>query len=117
MNDCIFCKIAKGEIPADVVFEDDNVLAFRDIHPQAPVHVLLIPKKHLVPAKGLAAEDARVVADIFQAARAVAEGEGVFESGYRLIANMGPDAGQEIEHLHFHLLGGKKLGALVSASS
>ncbi len=112
--ECIFCKIVSGEIPSKTIYEDENVKAFWDINPQAPVHVVLIPKKHLEPFNKLSLEEAKVVADIFAAAQKIADDLKIAASGFRLIANIGPDAGQEVAHLHFHLLGGKKLGPLVS---
>ena len=113
MADCIFCKIVEGEIPADVVYRNDKVTAFRDINPKAPVHVLIIPNKHFDPKNDLNAEDASVMGDMLLAAKVVAGSEGVDKTGFRLIINVGPDAGQEVDHLHLHLLGGKRLGAML----
>lgn len=110
--DCIFCKIAAGEIPTNKVYEDEAVLAFHDIQPQAPVHVLVIPKKHLASANDLHAEDAALLGHIFSAVQNVAKSTGVAETGYRVITNVGKDAGQAVHHLHFHVLGGKTLGHL-----
>lgn len=109
----LFCKIIDKEIPADIVYEDDNVLAFRDIDPQAPVHVLIVPKKHISKLTDATEPDAELLGQIVLAANHIAEQEGIAESGYRLIANTGPDAGQEVFHVHFHVLGGRKLGKLV----
>ena len=114
MADCIFCKIVEGEIPADVVYRNDKVTAFRDINPKAPVHVLIIPNKHIDPKDDLNAEDASIMGDILLAAKAVAGSEGVDKTGFRLIINVGPDAGQEVDHLHLHLLGGKRLGPMLA---
>jgi histidine triad (HIT) family protein len=110
MTDCIFCKIANKSIPADIVFESENVLAFRDIAPKAPVHVVIIPKKHINPLLDLEEEDIVVIPEIYMAARTIAADAGVDETGYRVLTNTGPDAGQEVEHLHWHLLGGARLG-------
>lgn len=113
MSDCIFCKIIEGTIPSDKVYETDTVLAFRDIQPAAPVHVLIIPKKHIATMNDVAEQDAQVMADIFKAARHIAAELGVAEGGYRLINNVNSDGGQVVYHLHVHLLGGKKLGGLL----
>lgn len=109
MDDCLFCKIADGRIPSDRVYEDDEVVAFRDIDPQAPVHVLVIPRRHIESADALAAADAATVMAMFAAAQRVARALGVAESGYRLVTNIGADAGQSVQHLHLHLLGGRSL--------
>lgn len=113
MEECLFCKIAEKEIPSEIIYETDQVIAFRDVSPKAPVHILIIPKQHINPKIDLKEEDVRILPDIFLAAKAIAAKEGVGEKGFRLIANVGPDSGQEVEHLHFHLLGGKPLGGLV----
>ena len=110
MSDCIFCKIISGEIPALRVYEDDNVFAFRDIAPQAPVHILIVPKEHIASVSELNPENSRLAAKCLEAAAKLAESEGL-GGGYRVITNAGPDAGQTVFHLHFHLLGGKPLGA------
>ena len=107
MENCLFCRIIAGEIPGDKVYEDDHVYAFRDINPQAPVHVLIVPKKHLANILECDAETAAALTD---AIRAVAKQEGVDESGFRVISNCGPDGAQSVNHLHVHLLGGVKLG-------
>jgi histidine triad (HIT) family protein len=112
MPDCVFCSIAAGDIPAEMVFEGENVVAFRDITPKAPVHVVIIPKTHINPLEDMSETDIAVIAEVYMAARAIAAGEGISESGYRIITNHGPDAGQEVEHLHFHLLGGQRMGGL-----
>ncbi len=110
MSDCIFCKIARGEIPSKKVYEDDLMYAFYDINPQAPVHVLMIPKQHLDSANAITAENSAVVAHIFSKVGEIAEMVGVREDGYRIINNCGENGGQTVKHLHFHLLGGKNLG-------
>lgn len=106
--DCLFCKIIAGEIPSAKVFENEWVYAFRDIAPQAPVHVLVIPKTHIASADGVNAENSAVVARIFEAIPAIAKAEGLV-NGYRVITNCGEDGCQSVKHLHFHVLGGKKL--------
>ena len=108
MSNCLFCKIVAGEIPSTKVYEDETVLAFRDIAPQAPCHVLVIPKAHISDANGITAENSAVVAHIFQVIPQIAKAEGL-ENGYRIVSNCGPDAGQTVQHLHFHILGGKQL--------
>lgn len=105
---CIFCKIAAGEIPSSKVYEDDKILAFRDINPQAPVHVLVIPKTHIPSLDGINEDNADVVAHIFTMIPKIAAAEGL-SNGYRLVSNCGPDACQSVPHLHFHILGGKQL--------
>lgn len=109
-SNCLFCKIVAGDIPNDTVYETDTVLAFRDINPRAQVHVLVIPKSHEHTLAQMAGEDAASVAELFTAAGEVARLEGVEESGYRLVSNVGPDAGQEVFHVHVHVLGRQKLG-------
>ena len=105
---CLFCKIVAGEIPSTKVFEDDTILAFRDISPMAPTHILVIPKTHIPSVDGITAENSAVVAHIFEAIPAIAAQEGLV-NGYRVVSNCGDDAGQTVHHLHFHILGGKKL--------
>lgn len=109
MNDCLFCKIAAGEIPSTKVYEDDEALAFRDIAPQAPVHVLVIPKKHIGGFSDAANEDDAALAHLWRVAAAVAKSEGVAESGFRIVSNCGKDAQQTVPHLHLHVLGGRAL--------
>jgi histidine triad (HIT) family protein len=109
MSDCLFCRIINKEIPGDVIYEDEQVLAFRDIHPQAPVHVLVIPRRHVVNLDLAEAADAELMGQICLVAAELARRAGVAESGYRLVANVGPDAGESVNHLHFHLLGGRAL--------
>lgn len=105
---CLFCKIISGEIPSTKVYEDDKILAFRDIAPQAPTHILVIPKAHIASVAGITAENADVVAHIFTVIPKIAEAEGL-TNGYRVVSNCGDDAGQTVHHLHFHILGGKTL--------
>lgn len=106
--DCIFCKIIKGEIPSEKVFESENVIAFKDINPMAPVHILIIPKTHIEGANALDKDNVAVVSEIMLAARQIAESFNL-ENGWRIVTNVGEDGGQTVKHLHFHLLGGKKL--------
>ena len=112
MEDCIFCKISKGEIPCDKVYEDEEILAFRDINPIAPVHILVIPKKHIKSAAELTEDDEALIGKMFTVIKNIAK-ENHLESGYRIVNNCGEDGGQEVPHLHFHLLGGTKLGTQV----
>lgn len=113
MEDCLFCKIIKGEIPSTKVYEDQEILAFRDINPVAPVHVLVIPKKHISNLTELTVEDEAVVGKIYTTINKIAKQEGILEKGFRVIVNCGEDGGQEVQHLHFHLIGGKKLGTKI----
>lgn len=106
--DCLFCKIIAGEIPGNKVYEDENVYAFRDIHPQAPVHVLIVPKRHIASADELTEETAHLAAEIFSAIPKIARICGLV-NGYRVITNVGEDGCQSVRHMHFHLLGGAKL--------
>ena len=108
MENCLFCKIVAGQIPSTKVYEDETVLAFRDIAPQAPTHILVIPKAHIPSVAGITAENSGVVAHIFEVIPEIAEKEGL-ENGYRVVSNCGADAGQTVPHLHFHILGGKTL--------
>ena len=109
MKDCLFCQIIKGTIPSSKVYEDDEVLAFKDINPQAPVHVLIIPKKHISGADKLKRSDDALLGKLVEVANQLAKELGVSETGYRLISNVGDDAGQSVHHLHIHLIGGKLL--------
>ncbi len=109
MSDCLFCAIAAGDIPADIVHSDDDVVAFRDINAQAPVHVLVIPRAHYPDAAAVAAADPRLTAALVAACAAVAEREGIADSGYRIVMNTGEHAGQSVHHVHFHVLGGRYL--------
>lgn len=106
--DCLFCKIVNGEIPSTKVYEDENILAFRDIAPQAPTHILVIPKAHIPSVDGITAENSDVVAHIFSVIPQIAAAEKL-TGGYRVVSNCGADAGQTVHHLHFHILGGKPL--------
>ncbi|MNI07356.1 HIT-like protein [compost metagenome] len=115
MSDCIFCKIVEGSIPSTKVYENDHVFAFRDIVPAAPVHILIIPKKHFASLNDATEEDWSLIGHIHQAAQLIAKEQGVAESGYRLVNNCGPDSGQIVFHLHYHLLAGEKLGPLGKA--
>ena len=108
MSDCLFCKIIAGEIPSTKVYEDETVLAFRDIAPQAPTHILVIPKQHIASVAEITADNSGVVAHIFEIIPKIAAAEGL-ENGYRVVSNCGADAGQTVQHLHFHILGGKQL--------
>lgn len=108
-SDCLFCKIIAGEIPSSKVYEDDKVYAFRDINPEAPVHVLIIPKAHISSANELTEENADVIKEVFLAAKKIAASEGLAENGYRIVNNCGEDGGQSVQHLHFHMLGGRSL--------
>lgn len=110
MTDCLFCKIVAGEIPAQVVLETDGTLAFRDINPQAPTHVLVIPKEHHADAAALAEAGGGLADEVLRAAHAVAVREGVAEGGYRIVFNTGADTGQTVFHVHAHVLGGRNLG-------
>lgn len=110
MSDCLFCRIIRREIPATIVHEDDQILAFKDIFPQAPVHILLVPKLHCDGLNDMTPEALEVVPRIMEIAAKLAQEQGLAQSGWRLIANCGEHAGQTVFHLHFHLLGGKPLG-------
>lgn len=107
---CLFCKIAQRTIPAAVVFESEQVLAFRDIHPMAPTHALVIPKRHIEKIHDMTAEDGPLLAELFLASRSVAEQLGLGPKGYRLVVNNGDDGGQSVHHLHVHVLGGRPMG-------
>jgi len=109
MTDCLFCKMVGGDIPVNKVYEDDDVLAFHDIHPKAPMHVLVIPKRHLASLADARAEDRPMLGILMDQTRLVAEKIGLAERGYRTIINVGQDGGQEVFHLHIHILGGKYL--------
>ena len=108
MSNCLFCRIIAGEIPSTKVYEDDSVLAFRDIAPQAPTHILVIPKTHIGSVAEISSENSNIVAHIFEVIPQIAKAEGL-DQGYRVVSNCGEDAGQTVHHLHFHILGGKKL--------
>ena len=113
MEDCIFCKIINRELPGEIVYEDDEIIAFRDIHPAAPIHVLVIPKKHISSLVDLKPEDEKVIGRIYSVINKIAKEEGVLDKGYRVIVNCGEDGGQVVKHIHFHLLGGRKMGVKV----
>ena len=108
MENCIFCMIAEGKIPSTKVYEDEMILAFRDIAPMAPTHILVIPKAHIGSVNEITAENSAVVTHIFEVIPTIAAAEKL-EGGYRVVSNCGPDAGQTVHHLHFHILGGKQL--------
>ena len=108
MENCLFCKIIAGDIPSSKVYEDEKILAFRDIAPMAPTHILVIPKTHIPSVDGVTAENSAVVAHIFEVIPQIAKAEGLV-GGYRVVSNCGADAGQTVQHLHFHILGGKQL--------
>ena len=108
MSNCLFCKIIAGEIPSTKVYEDETVFAFRDIAPQAPTHVLVVPKAHIESCNGITAENSAVAAHIFEVIPQIAAAEGL-ANGYRVVSNCGDDGCQSVKHLHFHILGGKKL--------
>ena len=110
MEDCLFCKIIKGEIPSTKVYEDDEILAFNDINPAAPIHILVIPKKYITSLAHMEKEDEAIVGKIYGVINKIADEKGFKESGYRVIVNCGKDAGQEVMHLHFHVLAGAKFG-------
>lgn len=106
---CLFCRIAAGEIPAQMVYEGDEIVAFRDINPQAPTHILVIPRRHIASVNDMQPGDAELVGGLYLVARELAREEGIAEKGYRLVMNTGPGAGQTVHHIHLHLLGGRPL--------
>lgn len=110
MEDCIFCKIIRGEIPSTKVYEDDEILAFNDVNPAAPIHILVIPKKHINSLADMKPEDEKLVGKIYRVINKIAEDKGFKNEGFRVIVNCGKNGGQEVMHLHFHILAGKKLG-------
>ena len=110
MEDCIFCKIIRGEIPSTKVYEDDEILAFNDGNPAAPIHILVIPKKHINSLAEMKPEDEKLVGKIYRVINKIAEDKGFKNEGFRVIVNCGKNGGQEVMHLHFHILAGKKLG-------
>ncbi len=107
--DCIFCRIARGELGTEFVAESEHAVAFRDLHPQAPTHVLVVPRHHLAGLRDLGVEDAGLAGELLGLATEVARREGIVDGGYRVLTNDGPDAGQTVFHLHFHVLGGRRL--------
>jgi histidine triad (HIT) family protein len=110
--DCIFCKIVNKELPAKIVFEDDDLLAFYDLAPKAKIHILVIPKKHIDSVNDLSQSDSELIGRLFLKIKEIAQKLGVDQTGYRVITNTGPDSGQIVHHLHFHLVGGGKLGPI-----
>ena len=110
MDDCLFCKIIIGEIPSEKVYEDEEILAFKDINPAAPIHILVIPKKHIDSLAQIEIQDEALLGKMHTVINKIAKEQGVLEKGYRLIVNCGKDSGQEVMHLHFHLLAGQKFG-------
>ncbi|MDD2480536.1 MAG: histidine triad nucleotide-binding protein [Lutispora sp.] len=109
MENCIFCKIIKGEIPCSKVYEDDKVLAFNDINPEAPVHVLIVPKTHVQSVMDINADDCQLISHVFYVASKIAEELKISEKGFRIVNNVGENGGQTVSHIHFHLLGGRLL--------
>jgi histidine triad (HIT) family protein len=110
--DCIFCRIISGDIPSDILYQDEQVVAFRDINPKAPVHLLLVPRKHIESLAELSEDEASIMGHLVAVANRLAGEAGISDKGYRLVANSGPEGGQEVPHLHLHLLGGRQLGIL-----
>lgn len=109
MSDCIFCMIAKGEIPSTCVYQDEKVFAFKDINPAAPIHIILIPKEHIESALSINKGNSSIIAYLFEAAAKIASDLGIAEDGYRIVTNIGKNGGQTVKHLHFHILGGRNL--------
>ena len=113
MEECVFCKIIDGKIPSEKVYEDENILAFKDINPVAPIHILVIPKKHIEKLIDVKEEDSYLIAEIFKAINKIVKQLNIEEDGFRVIANCGRDGGQEVMHIHFHIIAGKKLGTKI----
>lgn len=113
MEDCVFCKIIDGKIPSEKVYEDENVLSFKDINPVAPIHILVIPKKHIEKLIDVKEEDSYLIAEIFKAINKIVKQLNIEKDGFRVIANCGRDGGQEVMHIHFHIIAGKKLGTKI----
>ncbi len=109
MDDCLFCEIIKGEIPSTVVYKDEQVMAFRDINPVAPTHILVIPNKHIPDVNHISEDDKQLMGHLLSVVKTIADEEGITESGHRLIINTGPDGHQEVFHLHLHILGGRRM--------
>ncbi|MCJ7523510.1 MAG: histidine triad nucleotide-binding protein [Dehalococcoidia bacterium] len=109
---CIFCRIISGDIPSDILYQDEQVVAFRDITPKAPVHLLLVPRKHIESVAELSEDEASIMGHLVTAANRLAREAGISEKGYRMVVNSGPEGGQEVPHLHLHLLGGRQMGIL-----
>lgn len=110
MNPCLFCGIVDGTIKANIVYQNEGLVAFKDISPKAPVHILIIPRKHLVSILDIEADDSALIAEIFQVAGRLVREHGIADSGFRMVVNSGADAGQTVFHLHYHLLGGRQMG-------
>jgi histidine triad (HIT) family protein len=110
--DCIFCRIISGDIPSDILYQDEQVVAFRDINPKATVHLLLVPRKHIESLAALSEDEASIMGHLVTVANRLAREAGISEKGYRLVVNSGPEGGQEVPHLHLHLLGGRQMGIL-----
>jgi histidine triad (HIT) family protein len=109
IDTCIFCKLAKGQVRAEIILQDDKIIAFRDIHPQAPAHALVVPRRHITALWDTDHEDEPLLGRILTACNEVAQELGISDSGYRVVVNSGPDAGQSVDHLHFHVMGGREL--------
>lgn len=109
MEECLFCKIVAGEIPSDKVYEDDNFFAFRDINPQAPVHILIIPKKHIQSLDAVEQENVELIGQLLFKAKEIARAENISEAGYRVVSNIGEEGGQTVNHLHLHIIGGRSM--------
>ncbi|MBQ6860352.1 MAG: histidine triad nucleotide-binding protein [Clostridia bacterium] len=112
MDDCIFCKIANKEIPSNIVYEDDMVIAFNDLNPVAPVHILVVPKKHMTDILNVEKEDMKYIEAVVEAIQKITKEKGIAESGFRIVNNCGEDGGQTVKHIHFHIIGGEKLGGM-----
>ena len=110
--DCIFCRIISGDIPSDILYQDEQVVAFRDINPKAPVHLLLVPREHIESVAELSEDEASIMGHLVAVANRLAREAGISDKGYRLVVNSGPEGGQEVPHLHLHLLGGRQMGIL-----
>ena len=110
MKNCVFCKIINREIPSEIVYEDEKVIAFKDVNPAAPIHILVVPKKHIETLLDVSEEDSSLIAHIYQVINKIAKDNEFADKGFRVIANCGRDSGQEVMHIHFHVLAGKKLG-------
>ena len=110
MEDCIFCKIIKKEIPSTIIYEDDKVIAFNDVNPAAPIHILVVPKKHIETLLDVSDQDNELISYVYQIINKIAKEKGFANNGFRVIVNCGKDSGQEVMHIHFHVIDGKKLG-------
>lgn len=109
-SDCLFCKILDGDVPADIIFESETAIAFRDINPKAPTHVIIIPRRHIPTINDISEDDQAIVGSLYSAARTIADAEGIADEGYRVVMNCNAAAGQSVFHIHLHLLGGRTLG-------